>query len=38
MARERFTEELKLAAVRQITDGRYSASGVSKQLNVTVDS
>ena len=38
MSGKRYPEEFKLAAVRQITEGGYSASSVAKRLDVTVDS
>ena len=38
MSAKRYPEEFKLAAVRQITEGGYPVSEVSRRLDVTVDS
>lgn len=38
MSGKRYPEEFKLAAVRQITEGGYTASDVAKRLDVTVES
>lgn len=38
MAGERYTEEFKIAAVKQTTQGGYSVSDVAKRLGITTKS
>ena len=38
MAGERYTEEFKIAAVKQVTDNGYSIADVAKRLGITTKS
>ena len=38
MSGKPYPEEFKLAAVRQITEGRYAVSEVARRIDVAIDS
>jgi transposase len=38
MAAERYNEEFKIAAVKQVTEGGYSIADVAKRLGITTKS